>query len=160
MKILDISEIKNFDSKKLNTKEIFVLSQKIEILCKKNKILSISAIQLGFNYNLFVYCLGCYENYKHILDCNYFFENNEKYTSIEGCQSISQNKKRYKVERYENIIVKGKELFVDDFKINNFEKKFSKCLESCIFQHEIDHFNNISIDKIGEEIYIHESIKT
>ena len=93
------------------------------------------------------------------MDCEYTAENNEKFISIEGCQSIFSNKTRYQVERYQDIIVKGKELIIDDRKTIDFSRKFTKDLECCIFQHEIDHYNNILINKIGKEIYIQERIQ-
>ena len=160
MNVLDIFKINISDAKKLNIKDISFLYQKMEILCVKNKIISLSAVQVGVDYNLFVYCLGCYKSYRCMVDCTYKPENQNKFFSIEGCQSIEKNQKRYKVERYENVIIEGKELLINDLKLVDFKKTFSKSMECCIFQHEIDHYNNISIDKIGKEIYIHESIKT
>lgn len=159
MNILDVDDIVIDNNKKnFTTKEIFLLSQKMEVFSIKNRIQSLSAVQVGININFFIYTID-YKNYKYLLECSYNPINEDKFISIESCYSINKNQKRYEVNRHKNILVEGKELSIQDFKLKNFKKEFADGLESCIFQHEIDHYNNVSINKIGKEIHIQERIK-
>jgi peptide deformylase len=157
MKVLELCDINLNEKISFNNKDIFILSQKMEIFCIKNKILSLSAVQVGINYNLFTYCIN--DKFKHILDCEYYPLSDKKFMSVESCKSISNGSKRYQVERYEKILVRGKEILLDKPEIFSFEKEYFRDMECCIFQHEIDHYDKKTIDQIGKEIHIQERIK-
>ena len=157
MNILSVDEIvTDINQKCFSLKEIFLLSQKMEVFCVKNKIQSLSAVQVGYSNNFFIYTID-YKNYRYMLDCKYEPVGEDKFISIEACYSIEKNQKRYEVNRYKNIFVEGKEF--TNFELIDFKKEFSIGLESCIFQHEIDHYQNKSINQIGKEIHIQQRIK-
>lgn len=153
-----IIDLKIKDITNLSCKECLLLSQKMEFFCISNKISSLSANEVGINCNFFIYTLDN-KNYKYMLNCEYKPINDEKFLSIESCYSIMKNQKRYEVSRYKSLQVQGKEFLLNDFKIIEFSRQFDSRLESCIFQHEIDHYYNKSINETGKEIYIQERIK-
>lgn len=94
------------------------------------------------------------------LNCSYEGIGEKDQDSIEGCLSL-RNKigqlRKFSVKRYNRIHVKGKklvaqngdpQLFVQDLDIelNGFF--------SIVFQHEIDHANQILISNLGAEVHI------
>ena len=74
----------------------------------------------------------------------------KKVTSIEGCLSLPKH--RFSVERYEKIILKGKQLVGLEITIIN--RQYGG-MEAIILQHEIDHGKNILISNIGTEVHIY-----
>lgn len=146
-----------------NVIEIFSFGQKLEKLCKENNGVGLSAVQVGIPWKFFVFYDENSDNFNYMVDCKYVPLNQNKYLSIEGCLSIRNNEKirHFKVMRHEIIRVDGKILEVTKEKViaKEFSETFEKGLTCTIFQHEIDHHNNILISDIGEEIHFQEKIK-
>jgi peptide deformylase len=141
-----------------NLSKLFVVAQHMEKICLDKKGIGLSAVQVGIPWKFFIY-LDDKNNFNYMVNCEYKPLDEEKYVSIEGCLSISGPEgfpRRFKVYRNSNVIVFGKKLILEDegLKLVDFSRSFSKGLESAVFQHEIDHQNDILISDIGEEIFI------
>lgn len=164
MKIVAINEIPSeTQSVPLsNLSEVYSKAQQMEEICKLNNGIGLAAAQVGLPWKFFVYS-DEFGKFHYMVDCEYFSKKESKYLSIEGCLSIRNligNVRHFKVMRYDSIEVVGKELVVEDkISVVNFNKSFEKSLECAVFQHEIDHQNNILISSIGEEIFIEEVVK-
>jgi len=165
MKIVSIEEIpKITESTPLaNVSELYAIGQKMEALCVENNGVGLAAAQVGIPWKFFV----CYDEkskcFNYMVDCEYKPLSEDKHLSIEGCLSIrgSNNQMRhFKVMRYDSISVTGKKIAANDkLEIEDFQKVIRKGLECAIFQHEIDHQNNILISDIGQEIHIQDKLK-
>lgn len=133
--------------------EVFKVCNQMEKICNDNNGVSLSAVQVGLPWNLFI--INRNNNYDYYLNCNYRglggFIN-----SIEGCLSIcdkNQQTRRFEVKRYSEVIVTGQRLIVDnDLSLESFSLK-EEGFYSVIFQHEIDHSHGILIEDIGKEVY-------
>lgn len=159
MNILDLekSKIEFFEKIQISTSDIYLKARKMEDICIKKNMISLSAVQLGLPVNLFVYWADFpnnNKNFSYFLDCSYVPLDEAKFVSIESCASVvgKDYSRRFKINRYESILVRGKK-FNENGKPIDFESNFSKGLDCAVFQHEIDHFNKILISDIGEEIY-------
>jgi peptide deformylase len=142
--------------------ELYSIGQKMENVCLKNNGVGLSAVQVGIPWKFFVYQDQKNNKFNYMIDCEYFPVNEDKHLSIEGCLSIKSHSgkiRHFKVMRFKEIKVVGKILSdKDKLEVLDFEKVFKQDLECCIFQHEIDHHNNILISNIGQEIQIQEKI--
>jgi len=131
------------------------LAAMMQNLCQIKNGVGLSALQVGIPIPLFV-VLGKDADLSVFIDCQYESDGN-KIKAIEGCLSIIDEKgvpKRFLVERYEKIKVKGKKLvFKDSISIEIFEIESDGFL-ALVLQHEIDHHNFKLISEIGEEIKI------
>ena len=159
MKIVDCSEIPiSLESPKYSLLELYATGQKMERLCVDSKGLGLAAVQVGIPWKFFVYYNEKLKNFCYMLDCEYTPLSENKYVSIEGCLSIKGKNgepRHFKVMRNESIRVDGKIIIAKDkMEIENYSETIQKGLECSIFQHEIDHHNNILISDIGEEIFI------
>jgi len=159
MNILDLerSKIEFLEEIKLSVGGIYLKARKMEDLCLKKGIISLSAVQTGLPINLFVYWVNFPDkksSFSYFYDCIYEPLSNNKFVSIESCASLGGDMaRRFKINRYDSILVSGKK-FTDNGKLIDFEFNYSKGIDCVVFQHEIDHYNNILISNIGEEIYI------
>lgn len=139
-----------------NTIELFKLATKLEQICFAKHGIGISAVQVGVPSKFFVINRG--SSFEYYLNCEYE-GSGEKIKSIEGCLSLLDkdgNTRRFEVDRFPEITVKGKQLVITDFgglilKDVNFKETG---LYSIVFQHEIDHQykRDRMIDVIGTEI--------
>lgn len=161
MKIVAINEIPSETQNVplTNLSEVYSKAQQMENICKLNHGIGLAAAQVGLPWKFFVYSDES-GKFHYMIDCEYFPKKETKYLSVEGCLSIRDslsNIKHFKVMRYDFIDVIGKELIIEDkIKVVDFKKSLEKGLECAVFQHEIDHQNNILISSIGEEIFIEE----
>ena len=139
-----------------NLIELFKLATKLQQVCFFRNGIGISAVQVGVPIKFFVINRGT--SFEYYLNCEYE-GSGEKIKSIEGCLSLLDkdgNTRRFEVERYSEITVKGKQLVITDSSslmlkdVNTVEKG----LYSIVFQHEIDHQykRNRMIDIIGREM--------
>jgi peptide deformylase len=159
MKIVSINEIpdstQNVPLK--NLPDLYSKAQQMEKICLSNNGVGLAASQVGIPWKFFIYC-DDNDIFHYMIDCEYIPQGEDKYVSIEGCLSIKNEDgtmRHFKVMRNSSILVNGKELVVGDkLEIKNFNKKIDKGLECAVFQHEIDHQNNILISSIGEELFI------
>lgn len=137
--------------------KLYVLSQKLIILCKEKNGMGLSASQVGLPFKLFV-CWENYPNYKQnfscLVNCEYEPVDDKKYVSIEGCLSLEGT---YKLERFEKVRVFGKILKEKNktLILEDLDEIFTG-VASVVAQHEIDHQygRERMIDKIGTRIYL------
>lgn len=164
MKIVQINEIPSVTNNTPlnNLSELYATAQEMENLCKSNNGVGISAVQVGLPWKFFIYC-DDQNIFHYMIDCEYSPKTQNKFVSVEGCLSIrnlDNSIRHFKVMRYDSINVKGYELLAKDkLEVVEFEKTLEKSLECAIFQHEIDHHNNLLISSMGEEIFIQEVVK-
>lgn len=161
MKIVELNQIptETKNTPLENLPALYSKAQQMEKICIDNNGVGLAAAQVGIPWKFFIYS-DEFGKFHYMIDCEYKPKSEDKYISIEGCLSLknsSNNIRHFKVMRYSSIEITGKELIVEDkLKIENFNKLLNKSLECAIFQHEIDHQNNILISSIGEEIFIEE----
>jgi len=164
MKIVSINEIPSATQNVPlnNLSDLYSKAQQMENICVANNGVGLAAAQVGIPWKFFIYCD---ENNKfhYMIDCEYTPASQDKHVSIEGCLSIKTeagNMRYFKVNRYNAINVIGKELVAEEkIELKDFQKTINKSLESVIFQHEIDHQNNLLISSIGEEIFVEEAVQ-
>ncbi len=139
-----------------NLIELFKLATKLEQVCFSKHGIGISAVQVGIPIKFFVINRGT--SFEYYLNCEYQ-GSGDKIKSIEGCLSLLDkdgNTRRFEVERYPEVTVKGKQLIVTNS--SSLELKdinlVEKGLYSIVFQHEIDHQykRDRMIDVIGKEM--------
>jgi peptide deformylase len=138
-----------------NLAGVFCLMNQMESLCSEQNGVGFSATQTGMPWKLFV--IKRRDSFEYYLNCEYQGIS-EKGKSIEGCLSLRDEDgslRRFEVERYKSIRVKGKQLKIVDSKLT-FEDVYQveDGLISIIFQHEIDHFEGRDkmVDRVGIEI--------
>lgn len=165
MKIVSISEIpKSTESTPVaNLSELYAVGQQMEMLCKSSNGVGLAAAQVGIPWKFFVYEDQQSKQFCYMVDCEYSPLGDDKHLSIEGCLSIkgpNGQMRHFKVMRFNSILVTGKKIISKDkLIVEDFQKVLDKGLECAIFQHEIDHQDNILISDIGEEIFIQDKIK-
>lgn len=159
MQIVPLDQIPDGDYKTPtdNLMLLYATAKKMEIICESNNGIGLAAFQVGLPWNFFIYWANYPDEpkeFKHMVDCEYFPIGN-KFLSIEGCLSLG--KKRFQLERNDSVIVKGKELVIEEesLVLKEFESEFKDTL-SVVMQHEIDHKygRNKMIDIIGQRIYL------
>jgi peptide deformylase len=159
MKIVPISEIptETIAVPLDNLLDLYSKAQQMEILCVSNRGVGLAAVQVGIPWKFFIYCDED-NKFHYMIDCEYSPVGDDRHVSIEGCLSIKTNSggmRHFKVMRYNSINVVGKELLINDkLEVVDFQKTINKSLECAIFQHEIDHHNNMLISSIGEEFFL------
>ena len=157
LKIVPISQIPNSkDTPVSDLMDIYKIFLDMEMLCKKESGLGLSAVQVGIPYNMFIVMMDGVANY--YVNCIYEPVSFEQMDSIEGCLSIFDSFGkliRYKLTRYSTIRVKGSRLGEKNGKPILLEVDKVCCgLESIIFQHEIDHSFGKLISHIGTPIEV------
>lgn len=139
-----------------NLIQVYATAKRMQLLCAKLQGLGLSAAQVGIPWRMFVFRLfpdyggdfGCY------FDCEYRPANDFSSTSVEGCLSLPGE--RYSLKRYDEVIVRGKELL--DGPDGPVSRSFTRSYEgvmSVLMQHEIDHDlgRDRMIDKIGRRVF-------
>jgi peptide deformylase len=137
--------------------DLYVAAQGMESLCKSLGAAGLSAPQVGLPWNLFVYWSNYPDKNKKfdcLIDCAYSGSGTRS-ASVEGCLSLSGM--RFKLDRYDEVVVTGKRLVCDEdtLRLEGFTKDFSG-FSAAIIQHEIDHSvgRERMIDAIGERIHL------
>jgi peptide deformylase len=140
-----------------NPIEVFKLITQMEKICVENQGIGLSAVQVGIPWNLFIIRLG--NKFEYYPNCDYE-GHGEKIKSIEGCLSLRDrhnNFRRFEVDRFEKITVRGQQLLVTmetpSIKYKLIDKELNGDL-AIVYQHEIDHAKQILISDIGKEIEI------
>jgi len=137
-----------------NLLDVFRLITKMEQICTAQNGIGLSAVQVGIPWKLFIVQRGL--GYEYYLNCEYN-GTGEKMKSVEGCLSLRDaqgNLRRFEVNRYQTVTITGKRLRISDSPslvledVNTVEKD----LYAVVFQHEIDHQNEILISDIGTEV--------
>tara|TARA_B100000941_G_C28447818_1_gene523338 strand:- start:391 stop:882 length:492 start_codon:yes stop_codon:yes gene_type:complete len=142
-----------------NVIETFKIAQEMKELCRKERGIGLSAVQVGIPLQLFVI-----KNENNEFDCyvNCRYENDlssDIIMSLEGCLSIRSpvgQLRHFQVKRYKKILLNG---YVLDKKTTKFinvnDVTISLDQNSIVFAHEIDHQNGVLISDIGEEVFLH-----
>jgi peptide deformylase len=130
----------------------------MENVCLINDGVGLSAVQVGVPWKLFIVRYQPPRMpFRYFLNCRYEPITEEKDKSIEGCLSLRQADGRFRhfeVERYKKVRVVGQEL-TDIIKLVVSDFSFEPDdVYRIVFQHEIDHQNNILISDIGKELNI------
>ncbi len=157
MEIIESTKIpkaKLIDLNKVDLQELQEICWDLIELCEKENGIGISAVQAGIPMSLFLVKNILKKNYDVFINCNYFpVGDKEKLSSQESCLSLKKEGKLrvFNVLRFPKILVKGFSFDLEELKINPISKELVS-LYSNVFQHEIDHCNDILISDIGEEI--------
>ena len=135
---------------------LFKIITQMEQLCTDQDGIGLSAVQVGIPWKLFIVQRG--EGYEYYINCEYEGIG-EKYKSIEGCLSLQDkfgNLRRFEVERYSSVRINGQQLIISDSLSLVLEdvNKIEYGLYAVVFQHELDHQNDVLISQIGKEIKI------
>ena len=150
--------------------EIYKVCLQMEEVCKKNKGVGLSAVQVGIPWNLFIIKKNAFEppssasslianpKFDYYLNCEYSPSEDKKQDSVEGCLSLLNENEEFRqflVERFVEVRVIGQKLLADD-ELNIEDVNFVVGNPSTIvFQHEIDHsFSGILVSDIGKEIEV------
>lgn len=127
-------------------------------ICLQLDGIGLSAVQLGIPWNFFI--VNDQKEGGFFLNCSYEGIGEKDQDSIEGCLSLRNEKgqlRRFSVKRYKKIRVKGKKMLVQrgdpQFVLEEFDKELDG-LFSVVFQHEIDHANQVLISDFGTEVHI------
>lgn len=140
-----------------NLLEVFRVITQMEKICSENKGIGLSAVQVGVPWKLFIVLRG--DGYEYYLNCEYTGVGEAKGKSIEGCLSLRNQDgslRRFEVERYPVVTVKGQRLKISDSPALILEDvdQVERGLYAVVFQHEIDHHRGVLISDIGKEIEI------
>ena len=139
-----------------NLPELYKLGLLMQAICDKENGIGISAVQMGIPFNFFVINYG-QKNYHFFANCTYVPVSEEKEKYIESCLSIREPNgkfRHFEVERFKNILIKGKELLSSPIlQVKDFEF-IPTDYYKIVFQHEIDHNFKITIDQIGKEVFL------
>lgn len=137
---------------------LFKLGLLLQDFCEKQKGIGLSAVQVGLPFDFFA--VKFTDQYRFFLNCTYEPLDELKEKSLEACLSLrtlAGELRFFEVDRHSKIKVKGKELKYDlELKIVDFEfipDESSKI----VFQHEIDHSQQILISQIGKEVFLWEN---
>lgn len=143
-----------------NLMGVYSICQRLEILCKKENGVGISAVQAGIDWNLFL--IKTQSGFDYFLNCDYTPAAEEKVNSLEGCLSLrdaQKNLRHFEVSRYKSILLTGSKLVKLD---NNLVLEPLKDVlfagfQAIVIQHEIDHSKDVLISDIGTEVQIYSS---
>jgi peptide deformylase len=141
-----------------NLMGVYAICQKLEVLCKTENGVGISAVQAGINWNLFL--VKTKNGFDYFVNCDYTSVIDEKVDSLEGCLSIkdSQNNLRYfEVPRFKSILLTGTKLvkIANDLVLEPLENVLITGFNAIVVQHEIDHAKDVLISDIGKEVQIY-----
>lgn len=148
----------NLNDKK-TLRDLYVLSNKMEFFCNSYNLISLSSVQIGLQYNFFIYKKDT--KYRRMLNCEFKNLSDETFDSIEACGSLlDENKifRRFKLKRFAEINVTGKEIN-DDISLLTINENHYKNIDCAVIQHELDHVLGNKISEKGKEIHIFERIK-
>lgn len=133
--------------------DLFRVITQMEQICTIQQGIGLAAVQIGVSWKLFV--IKRDDEYEYYVNCEYEGIG-EKEKSIEGCLSLRDsfgNLRRFEVDRYPSILLKGKQLKISDSTLVLEDvDRLEYGLYAVVFQHEIDHHRNILISNIGKEI--------
>lgn len=168
MMILEVKDIPSVnDVKDVSTDnllETWKIAKEMEALCLKECGIGISAVQVGLPLKLFLVRIDseaifgqtgflCFVNVSYqpldeVLDI-----------SLEGCLSIrspSGQLRHFQVPRYRKIALNGYRLRIvgTELSLQHLQNVVLSGEQSIVFQHEIDHQFGITIDQIGQEVFL------
>jgi peptide deformylase len=156
LKIVPVKEIPKANNWLSNDLvQLYNYCLEMEAICSKNDGVGLSAVQVGLPFNFFVVK---HDNlYRHMVNCSYEPLDDDKFSSLEGCLSIRSfvgSLRRFEVPRYRKVRVKGKALLAqDNLCLSEIDIELNGYY-AVVYQHEIDHANDILISQIGKEIFV------
>lgn len=137
-----------------NLVDLYKTCLKMALCCDKLEGVGLSAVQVGIPWKLFV--IKHQDNkFCYYVNCEYEPHGEDRVDSIERCLSLRYTDgslKSYKLSRFKKIRVIGH--ILDDSGDTPLLKKADFSIGGfygIVFQHEIDHHNNILISDIGKE---------
>ena len=155
--LVDLEEIPTSTKNPLDEMDLvdlFKICNQMEKVCRDNRGIGLSAVQVGLSLNLFI--VERNDSFEHYLNCSYE-PSGELITSIEGCLSLKDSLgsiRRFELQRYANVLVKGQRInSTGHISLEDFSS-LETGLYSIVFQHEIDHSFGVFIKDKGREIYI------
>ncbi len=159
---LKIVSLKDIPKKVENTPvsdlfNLYNICISMQELCKKEKGVGLSALQVGIPWHLFVMQIEKGPTFRYFIDCVYKPLSVSKMPSMEGCLSLKDKKGRLRyfvVDRYPKIRIVGKELTADKEPIIKDVDEVVSGFDAVIVQHEVDHGFGVLINQIGEEINV------
>ena len=162
MKIVSVEQIPHAKPVSLDRPmEIYKICLQMEEICKKNKGIGLSAVQVGIPWNLFIIKRNVFESqadskFDYYLNCKYVPTTDKKQDSVEGCLSLLNEAGQFRqflVQRFVEVRVIGQRLLAEDeLNIEDVDFVVGKP-QTIVFQHEIDHTTRL-ISDIGEEIEV------
>lgn len=149
-----------------NLMKIYKVCLDMEIICKKEGGIGLSAVQIGIPWKLFIvryFPESKSEYFKYYVNCDYvpLVDVNQKHMqSVEGCLSLRKldgSSRQFLVERYPKIKVRGKLLIVEDKStLIDLDMNLDNPndIYTIVLQHECDHNFGTErlISNIGQEI--------
>lgn len=152
-----------------NLIKVLSVCQQMEIVCKYEGGVGLSAVQVGIPWKLFI-MRGQSENNPlvkpgevgYFVNCDYRgITNEEPVVSSEGCLSIRSDSGQlrfFRVERFKTIQMSGLKLIFDKQKTKvetkNFYYDIGVDADGVVYQHEMDHASGKLISQIGTEVFI------
>jgi peptide deformylase len=135
--------------------DVYKVCQDMDLLCKQHNGIGLSAVQVGVPWRLFlVRRNGGTEFYAN---CKYEPDGVNRINTVEGCLSLRDatgQLRSFRVPRYSKVVVKGLKLNPDVPCFEEIEMVLENDFYRVVFQHEIDHQNQILISQIGQEIIV------
>jgi peptide deformylase len=123
-------------------------------VCKQHNGIGLSAVQVGIPLKLFV-IRNDDKSFSYYANCRYEpVGDGNKVESFEGCLSLrnkSGELRFFRLARFDNIRLVGKQLVEEEKPVFHDVDKIISGQSSVVFQHEIDHQNNVLISDVGTE---------
>ncbi len=138
--------------------KVYDVCMQLQRLCEEENGVGISAVQAGIPWKLFLVRFSD-GTFGHFLNCYFEPVGDNKILHIEGCLSLRNSKgklRSFEVERFEQVKISGFRLVQteDDLDLEELKDYFASGLYAAVFQHEIQHQIQITIDQIGKEIEV------
>jgi peptide deformylase len=136
---------------------VYDVSEQMKKICEDLGGAGLAAVQVGIPWRLFVCKFDSDDQYRVFVDAKYTsLKFAEKKISIEGCLSLRDlqgNLSFYQVERFDKIVMSGKELLSSGEKpVLSEVELILHGFSAVLVQHEIDHQNGVMISHIGKPI--------
>lgn len=141
-----------------NLFKVYDICKQLQALCEQEGGVGIAAVQAGIPWKLFLVKFAD-STFGYFVNCEYKPIGEDKILHIEGCLSLRTSKgklRTFEVERYRNIEVSGHQLVQEenDLVLKPLADYFVDGFYAAVFQHEIQHQQNILISDIGKEVEI------
>ncbi|RDJ35273.1 MAG: hypothetical protein DWQ19_10690 [Crenarchaeota archaeon] len=164
MNIVSVADIpKGEDVPMDNLFKVYNVCMQLQALCEQENGIGIAAVQAGIPWRLFLVKLKKFpdkedseSHYEYYLNCDFQPKSPDKVLHIEGCLSLKTPKGKlrlFEVERYKSIEVNGYRLVIkeDELDVEHLVNYNVTGFYAAVFQHEIQHADQITIDQIGKE---------
>lgn len=143
-----------------NLMQVYKTCLQLQELCEKENGVGISAVQAGIPWKLFLVRqkFEPKSGFDYFINCKYSPLNDIKFIHLEGCLSLrdAEGKSRtFSVERFKAVSIDGFKLVSEpELRLDPVVNYHATGFRAAVFQHEIQHQQAITIDKIGTELGI------